>query len=449
MKRLITAAAAAVLLISPAVVSAQEHMLEVKRYSDYAKDYLTITDAGLYFYTVEGQNYFSSYVIDEESILAINGSWYPWPGQAVTKINGQSTKGMSEEEFYAVLDGSPDSVTLCILDKEAGSADLTLYPIKEWPSVLSQCGITLLQIKNLKKNTPPRGMNQLARREAAYKKTDTYCTEMVDSDYDWFQAGTYDFAISGNDPLMDKTLLETFAERCLSMVRDTENPDVLLTVAKSADESIQTTYVPPSSRTVNLGATTTARYNYLTQRNDYVTRQNNYTVREGDYTKTTRDVNLFLEISMLDARKINDSTQTAPPIIYQITTRRHVVNPEFNLDEELKVYTSWGTKSLPYWDKYTEVKKMTFYPTVDFSGLEVASVSDTKDWTEGLWPNDRIVRYKYSKKGKWIEDSVPEISNTKYTVLYRCIVKRDGKTVRLDNVCLNERFGDIEFIFWK
>ena len=46
MKRLITAAAAAVLLISPAVVSAQEHMLEVKRYSDYAKDYLTITDAG-------------------------------------------------------------------------------------------------------------------------------------------------------------------------------------------------------------------------------------------------------------------------------------------------------------------------------------------------------------------------------------------------------------------
>ena len=190
MKRLITAAAAAVLLISPAVVSAQEHMLEVKRYSDYAKDYLTITDAGLYFYTVEGQNYFSSYVIDEESILAINGSWYPWPGQAVTKINGQSTKGMSEEEFYAVLDGSPDSVTLCILDKEAGSADLTLYPIKEWPSVLSQCGITLLQIKNLKKNTPPRGMNQLARREAAYKKTDTYCTAMVDSDYDWFQAGT-------------------------------------------------------------------------------------------------------------------------------------------------------------------------------------------------------------------------------------------------------------------
>ena len=92
---------------------------------------------------------------------------------------------------------------------------------------------------------------------------------------------------------------------------------------------------------------------------------------------------------------------------------------------------------------------MTFYPTVDFSGLEVASVSDTKDWTEGLWPNDRIVRYKYTKKGKWIEDSVPEISNTKYTVLYRCIVKRDGKTVRLDNVRLNERFGDIEFIFWK
>jgi len=446
MKRLITAAAAAVLLISPAVVSAQEHMLEVKRYSDYAKDYLTITDAGLYFYTVEGQNYLGSYVIEPMSV--VNGSWYPWPGQAVTEINGQSTKGMSEEEFYAVLDGSPDSVALCILDKEAGSADLTLYPIKEWPSVLSQCGITLLQINNLKKNALPFNMQRMSRRESEFKKNNAYCTEIVDSDYDWFYAKTYDFAISGNDPLMDKTLLEFFAGRCLDMSRDTENPDVLLTVAKNADESIKTTYVPPSSRTVNLGSTTTARYNFLTQRNDYVTRQNNYTVREGDYTKTTRDVSLFLEISMLDARKVNDTLQTAPPVIYQITTSRHVVNPNFNLDEELKAYASWGIKSYPAWNKHIELEKTVFYPIVDFSGLEVSSVSNTENWTEGLWPNDRIVRYKYSKKGKWIEGSVPEISNTKYTVLYRCIVERGGKTVRLDNVRLNERFGDIQFLLW-
>ena len=250
---------------------------------------------------------------------------------------------------------------------------------------------------------------------------------------------------------MDKTLLEFFAGRCLDMSRDTENPDVLLTVAKSADESIQTTYVPPSSRTVNLGATTTARYNFLTQRNDYVTRQNNYTVREGDYTKTTRDVNLFLEISMLDAKKINDSLQTAPPIIYQLTYNRHVVNPKFNLDDELKAYATWGIKSDVLWNKYTTAKLTAYDITmVGLSYQKVTSMAEnSKAWSAGLRPGDRILRYKYSKKGKWIEDSVPEISNTKYTVLYRCIVKRDGKTVRLDNVRLNERFGDIEFIFWK
>lgn len=448
MKRLITAAAAAVLLISPVVMSAQEHMLEVKRYPDYAKDYLTITDAGLYFYTYDGVRRMRSYKIDFDKTVK-NGDYALMPGLVITEINGLSTKGMSEAEFYSILQKSSDSISVSLQGKGDSVLHQKVYFLTSWPEDLSKCGITLLQINNLKKNPSPSGMSQLADREAEYKRINAYCTEMVDSDYDWFYANTYDFAISGNDPLRDKTLLEQFAEYCLDMVRDTENPDVLLTVAKDKDESIQITYVPPSSRTVNLGATTTARYNFITRRNDYVTTQNNYTVREGGYTNTTRNANLFLEISILDARKVNDTLQTVPPIIYQITTSRHVVNPDFNLDDELKAYATWGIKSDPYWNKYTEVKKTAFYPTVDFSELEVASVSDTEDGTEGLLPNDRIVRYKYSKKGKWIEGSVPEISNTKCTVLYRCVVERDGKTVRLDNVRLNERFGDIKFTFLK
>lgn len=447
MKRLITAVAVAVLLISPAVLSAQEHILEVRRYPDYAKDYLTITDIGLYLYPIDGQRNIGSYKV---SIDYIDGYFYPWPGQVITEINGRSTKGISEEEFYAVMDRL-DSVSVCLMDRNAGgSVKLTLYPNKEWPNDLSKWGVTLLQINNLKKNASIWGKRNLSERGKDNSKLKIYMTEMVDSDYDWFYARTYDFAISGNDPLMDKTLLEKFAELCLDMSRDTENPDILLTVAKNADESIQTTYIPPSSRTVNLGATTTARYNFLTQRNDYVTRQNSYAVREGDYTKTTRDVNLFLEITMLDARKINDSLQTAPPVIYQFTTTRHVVNPEFNLDDELIAYASWGIKSNPGWNKYAEAKMTAYYPAVGFSGLEVTYVAEnSRAWQAGLRPGDRIERYKYSKKGKWIKESVPDISNSKYTVLYRCVVKRDGKTVRLDNVPLNERFGDIEFLFWK
>lgn len=448
MKRLITAVAVAVLLISPAVLSAQEHMLEVKRYPDYAKDYLTITDAGLYFYTEDGKNRIGSYKIDFDKIK--NGEYVLMPGLVITEINGLSTKGMSETDFYSILQKSSDSISVSLLRYGDSVRHQKVYSLTSWPEVLSKCGITLLQINNLKKNASIWGKRNLSERGKDNSKLKIYMTEMVDSDYDWFYARTYDFAISGNDPLMDKTLLEKFAELCLDMSRDTENPDILLTVAKNADESIQTTYIPPSSRTVNLGATTTARYNFLTQRNDYVTRQNSYTVREGDYTKTTRDVNLFLEITMLDARKINDSLQTAPPVIYQFTTTRHVVNPEFNLDDELIAYASWGIKSNPGWNKYAEAKMTAYYPAVGFSGLEVTYVAEnSRAWQAGLRPGDRIERYKYSKKGKWIKESVPDISNSKYTVLYRCVVKRDGKTVRLDNVRLNERFGDIEFIFWK
>lgn len=433
------------LLISTFLTSAQEHMMKVKRYPDYAKDYLTITDIGLFFFDENEIHYYGdNYKTPDGSIL--------WTGTVITGINGISTKGMDEEEFYSILRDNPDSISLCLEDRSHKKSTETIYPQKAWPDRLTDCGITHERLNSLKGEQSPWGYGSLDNIEKEVKKTNTSITELIDSDYDWFYANTYDFIISGNDPLMDKTLLESFAKSCLpNMERDTENPDVLIRVAKSADQSIQTTYIPPSSRTINLGSTTTARYNFFTERNDYITRQNNYTVNEGGYTQTTRELNIFLEIVMLDAKKINDTTLASPPIIWQMTAKRYVVNPKFEVKDELLAYTSLGVKCNPLWNKSCHLNIKAFAPAVIFSGTSVSDIMvGSKAWHSGLRVGDRIVRYKYSKKGKWSKGTAPYISYDSDTVLYSCEVeKEDSSIVKMDFLHLNEAAGPFDFYFWK
>lgn len=433
------------LLISSYMISAQENMIKVKRYPDYAKDYLTITDVGLFFFNEDGSRYYDyNFETSDSSAL--------WIGNVIIEINGISTKGMDEDEFYSILQDNTDSISICIEDRDHKKYSETIYPKKEWPWKLTQCGITPERLQILKENSSSSGYTALDRRETTNKQTNTTTTELIDSDFDWFYANTYDFVISGNDPLMDKSLLQSFADKCLSnMKRDTENPDVLLRVAKSAEQSIQTTYIPPTSRTINLGSTTTARYNFFTESNDYITRQNNYTINEGGYTETTREVNIFLELVMLDAKKINDTDQSAPPIIWQMTSKRYVVNPGFDINDELLAYTSWGIKCNYLWNKYNYLTINAFSPTVKFSGTSVTYVKEGSEaWQSGLRPGDKIIRYKYYKKGKWIKDSTPHISYDSDTFLSSCYIeKEDQSIVKMNLLHLNETEGPVEFYFWK
>lgn len=116
------------------------------------------------------------------------------------------------------------------------------------------------------------------------------------------------------------------------MHRVEKKPEILFTISRNANESINTTYVPPSSRTINVGSKTTAQYNYLTKQNEYTTRQKYQTITEGGYTKETVINDLFLEIAALDVNKLNDTNITYPPIVWIGTIKRHVINPKFSND---------------------------------------------------------------------------------------------------------------------
>ena len=304
-----------------------DHVIEVGRYSDWGKGFLTITDLNLVMIE-EGNNLIALTfdVIDEYKNKEI-----PVLGDLIIEVDGTSAKGWTKEQFYNIVDNRHDTITLKFRTKNPEIHDYItkIYPRYELPHVLKKFG-NVLAIKDAK--TQP----QRRKREL---QVDTY-EERIDENFDFFPCQYYDYIITSNDPLLDKDILKCLG---IPLQRNEKKPDILFTITRDAKESITSSYIPPSSRVVNTGSTTTTRYNFLTGRNDYITRQNNQVIEEGGYTHETKTADIFLEIAALDAKRINDKNATVPPIIWKTTVKRHVINPNFNLNDELQAYASWMT----------------------------------------------------------------------------------------------------------
>lgn len=327
-----------------------KHIIEVGRYSDYGKGYLTITDPNLIWIEKNGdaQPIHPTYEIDNPELG--NDARALFDGDLILEVDGVSAAGWTKEKFYKIIDGRHDIIKLKIRSKinsEIIEYDTKIFPLYELPNNLDVYGNTLA-IKG--------GQTIVQKREL--KENKPSYEERHDEDFDFFPCLFYDYYINSSDPLLDKDILKEMSYG--SLKRDEEKPDLLITIARNADESISSTYIPPSSRVVNEGITTRVRYNYLTKQNDYITTQKNRTINEGGYTKETKTADIFLEIAALDAKKLNDKRINYPPIVWKTTAKRHVVNPEFNYNEDLKAYASW--LALPPNDRMVFVEKTIYAP---------------------------------------------------------------------------------------
>ncbi|MBQ6277747.1 MAG: PDZ domain-containing protein [Bacteroidales bacterium] len=302
-----------------------DHVFEVTKYDDWGKGYLTIIDN----HTVCCSGIWTPFTWECDKFIA--------NGTIITGINGRSTKNMSPNEFYRITDMADSLLIKCIRFGLKEEEELEVIVLKKIPKEYANYDFSDGYLAyNYAYRSP------IYQRNTNAKKQNLYIRELYDSYCDFSTKKTYDFFINSSDPLFDKSLLESMMKNMelLSWSRDTVNPDVIFTIAKSADESISATYVPPTSRTVNTGSYTTSRYNYLTHKYDYVTTNNTRTIHEGGYTETTKVANIFLEIAMLDAKQINNPKVTHAPIIWQITFKRDVVNPNFNSNDAFSVYAS-------------------------------------------------------------------------------------------------------------
>ena len=104
MKKLILTLCLALLSTS---LFAQEHLFEVKRLNNWGKEYLTIVND--YGYTKYDRN--KELEQWDDSIKVIEGEAFTI-GALILEINGLSTKNMSENDFYAILDSCTENVEL-------------------------------------------------------------------------------------------------------------------------------------------------------------------------------------------------------------------------------------------------------------------------------------------------------------------------------------------------
>lgn len=409
-----------------------DHVIEVGCYSDWGKGYLTVTNNNII--CINDSNYYHFTYKYPDNYIGFG----IWNGDLILEVDGESAQGWTKEMFYSKVDNCQNAIRIKlrqVVNKDVH--EVTITPIYELPDEWKQYG-NIFAIKT-------QGETKSKRRERENKKIDIQFNERNDKDFDFFPCHFCDYLITSNNPLLDKDILKGIEHGTMFRSDDKHQPDILFTIARDANESINATYIPPTSRTVTTGIETKTRYNYITKQNEYITTQNTRTIREGGYTQETKTIDMFLEIAALDVKRINDPTISYPPIVWQTTVKRHILNPtpKFNDEEELKAYASWMT--FPPNDRVTH-RKATI--EVDFGvtpseddpmiigKVEPGSIADKA----GLKVGDKLLSAKW-KHGK--DDKYSKLQKIKdrwrgWNLLktipfsYQIDFKRDGKKMQIE-----------------
>lgn len=212
MSRLSLCVLAAFLTIS---AFAQKHILEVGRFKDWGKDYLTITYGG---FGIEKKNPDTAVALFWDRTDGI----YPTPGAVIMSINGESTLEMSIKRFYEIVD-TCSTVTLSYLDNRYSTMTKSSDDFHEYYRHTNLLDQLSTSIRN-------RYRNDYSENEAQLKELGITYTELIDSDYDW--AGkTYDFKLSDEHAFEDKMVLQALPlKRHIHFDRRTDNPDILFSI---------------------------------------------------------------------------------------------------------------------------------------------------------------------------------------------------------------------------
>ncbi len=237
----------------------------------------------------------------------------------IAGVNGTAVMGMGHDAFKE----------LC-----AQSEELELDVVRKYDKGDWVYKIKIRQKNNLNGYGDLKAIRQMSNISHDAKMNNKEFQDAIrifcDSEVDFQNYYTYDIMVTGDDPLVDKNILETFCKSGLfsRYQRDEENPDLIVCLARSAEESISSTYVPPTTQVVNEGSFVQPVYNYITRSTSYVIKQHNREKRTEGYTQTTTNSNINLEITVLDAKKLNAPGQKTAPILWQMKYSQNITNRE-------------------------------------------------------------------------------------------------------------------------
>lgn len=310
----------------------------------------------------------------------------------ITAVDGTDTSKISMMDFEALFSQS-DTLHLSILRKIEGR-DITIKCSILQKNNRNGYGDLLNSIRDSQ-----REQEEIRRIYVKYKRFDGIRV-IADEGIDFASINTYDFMITGDDPLTDKKILEAFCRSGMfgRLRRDEENPDIIVCMAKNANESISSTYVPPTTQVVNTGSVTRPVYNYITHTTSFVTQQQNRYETSGGYTQTTTNTNIYLEFSILDARKLNDPAQKTAPVIWKMTFARNVTDRDFEiLDEYLAIASR---NCFPFVQSFGKLVPFWFVGATFDYGRVSDVVPNTPAAKLGLQKGDKIIKINGKKHFK-------------------------------------------------
>ena len=306
-----------------------DHVMEVEKYSDFAPDYLTMIDN----HTVDalGSIWYLTFSPDSSNY------YYPRIGDVILEINGQSTKGMTPEQFYQITDTAKQFTLQC---KTAGGElpPTQSYSVFKEPQFLFTYLGGSWQLVNFMTRNDKDSPREMQKRNVC----GTCFSSIHDTEYD-FNCKTYAYHIEGDDPLTDKKILDEVNKG--SIKETLNNPDILFTVEKGQENG-----------------------------------------------------KAVLKLIALDARKLKNKKLTTRPIVWQETIIDDGLSDEGSLSAKYIDMAGWAG-FIPD-DRYAS-KTATIYrgAGIQMDGNIVISVPDGAP-ADFLQPWDEIIGLEYTE-GKY------------------------------------------------
>ncbi|MBO4447135.1 MAG: hypothetical protein J5764_03305 [Bacteroidales bacterium] len=315
------------------------HIIEVGRYSNYGRGFLTITDPNVIKIDVEHTgNLFDfpityEYVNENTEKLQAN--------QLIVEVDGVSAEGWTKEQFYQKVDNRTDEISLKIRRRSSSAGiydyETKIRPVYELPENLQIFGSSLSW-----RGGETFGHKRKRMRGNGGLTKDTVFEVWRDDNFDFFPCLSYDFRLTDSNRKLDKEILQKIGLGFFWSGRNKENPDILVTISESVVEKGNT-------------------------------------------------VDLFLEITALDAK-----TAVSPVPVWRATAKRHVVNPNFTYSQELAALASW--MAVPFDDRWVNNDTFKIYApvgvTYDPSDHMVVTAVKKGSRAEklGILPGDKLLK---------------------------------------------------------
>lgn len=434
----------ALTLLLPAFAFARggQPVMSVDRIRWWDADYLTVTWGGdltpswLDKNSRDARKYIVS-ILDSPTKADEKLFWRPsadpvYVGSRVLEVDGRDARGWYPDRFYEAIE-SPYRHVIKLEYPAIGEYEVTLG--NDLPAWMTAAGFHPAQAK---------------WKTAAYNTMSDRYKIRMDKDAAWRSFKTYDYYFSSDDVLADKELFETICTKLekVGLTRDENDPDVVFTIVKDANQSVEYNYVPETEQRVQTGSTSTPVYGWKGAYLGSVTTNKYTTVKSGGYTHKSATTTAYLEIDLLEAKKLGQKTL---PLIWQLKYN-YQENTETNIDKLYAGAVTWFDWPSEDFSEEKTAPGCTRFFYKDIPLYDFGIILDIDATVIGLDKNSDVVKQSGIKIGdvlKGLDVTQGKTLDNRHRTYYSGSIKveRNGadKQLKFSKCSRTKSFGIINF----